>query len=59
MDATWMSKIIEYINEFPLPMSCVPSTLGAILSQDSVDISASKVNVSTRFEKNKYGKGYE
>lgn len=54
-----MSKIIDYINEFPLPMSCVPSTMEVLLSQDGVHVPASKVNVSTRFEKNKYEKGYE
>lgn len=54
-----MTKIIDYINEFPLPMSCVPLTLKSLLSQESVDISYSKINVTTRFEKNQYTNGYE
>ena len=54
-----MTKIIDYINEFPLPMSCVPLTLKSLLSQESVDISDSKINVTTRFEKNQYRNGYE
>ncbi|MGP4118935.1 hypothetical protein ACT3N8_03825, partial [Psychrobacter aquimaris] len=54
-----MTKIIDYINEFPLPMSCVPLTLKSLLSQESVDISDSKINVTTRFEKNQYTNGYE
>ena len=59
MDTICMTKIIDYINEFPLPMSCVPLTLKSLLSQESVDISDSKINVTTRFEKNQYTNGYE
>lgn len=54
-----MTKIIDYINQFPLPMSCVPLTLKSLLSQESIDISDSKINVTTRFEKNQYMDGYE
>lgn len=54
-----MTKIIDYMNEFPLPMSCVPLTLKSLLSQKSIDISDSKINVTTRFEKNQYMDGYE
>ena len=54
-----MIKMIDYMNEFPLPMSCVPLTLKALLSQESIDISDSKINVTTRFEKNQYMDGYE
>lgn len=54
-----MTKIIDYINEFPLPMSCVPLTLKSLLSQESIDIPDSKINVTTQFEKNQYMNGYE
>lgn len=54
-----MTKIINYINEFPLPMSCVPLTLKSLLSQESIDIPDSKINVTTQFEKNQYKNGYE
>ncbi len=54
-----MPKVIDYIDEFPLPMSCVPLTLKSLLSQESVDVSDSKINVTTRFEKNQYTNGYE
>ena len=54
-----MTKIIDYINEFPLPMSCVPLTLKSLLSQESIDIPDSKINVTTQFEKNQYKNGYE
>lgn len=54
-----MSKIIDYVNEFPLPMSCVPPTLELLLSQESVDIPAKKIHVTTQFEKNQYANGYE
>lgn len=54
-----MTKIIDYIDELPLPMSCVPLTLKLLLSQESVDIPDSKINVTTQFEKNQYKNGYE
>jgi len=54
-----MTKIIDYINQFPLPMSCVPLTLKSLLSQESIDIPDSKINVTTQFEKNQYKNGYE
>ena len=54
-----MTKIIDYINEFPLPMSCVPLNLKSLLSQESIDIPDSKINVTTQFEKNQYKNGYE
>ena len=54
-----MTKIIDYIDEFPLPMSCVPLTLKLLLSQESVDIPDSRINVTTQFEKNQYKNGYE
>ena len=54
-----MTKIIDYTNEFPLPMSCVPLNLKSLLSQESVDIPDSKINVTTQFEKNQYKNGYE
>lgn len=54
-----MTKIIDYINEFPLPMSCVPLTLKSLLSQENIDIPDSKINVTTQFEKNQYKNGYE
>ena len=54
-----MTKIIDYINEFPLPMSCVPLTLKSLLSQESIDIPNSKINVTTQFEKNQYKNQYK
>ena len=40
-------------------MSCVPLTLKSLLSQESIDIPDSKINVTTQFEKNQYKNGYE
>ncbi|MEZ9592319.1 hypothetical protein AB4302_15285 [Vibrio breoganii] len=51
--------MINYKEEFPLPLECVPSTLRDLLSSESSDNPSKKITVTSRFEKNRYKDSYE
>lgn len=51
--------MIDYLNEFPLPKECLPSTLVNLLTTETADSPSKKILVTSRMETNKYRDGYE
>lgn len=51
--------MIDYQKEFPIPLTCLPSTLRDLLTIGSFALPSEKIPVTARFEKNQYQDGYE
>ncbi|EIZ1550328.1 hypothetical protein MOU90_002970 [Vibrio parahaemolyticus] len=51
--------MINYKEQFPLPLECVPPILRDLLSSESSENPSKKITVTSRFEKNRYEDGYE